>query len=231
MGREAEPAQIASARADELVARIGRESESRARRATRQLGWVTAALGAAAAIVVAVRFAGNPVNRGEGGFTARGGDAASQRDRGVRAFCLGRGDDGGAAVLGAASSVRAGAQLPSELRCRLDGSIQFAYTLGPGAPEYLAIFGKDDAGHTFQYEPAPSDARATPLRAGVNDEPLASSLRLGVNHRTGRVHVTALFAERPVDAAALRRMIESGRTPGRDEGVVDSQQLELSLEP
>ncbi len=189
MGPGATPPVVAEALADELVGALPRP---------RRFPWLAgaaaaAAVAAAAAWMIAPRFS-------TGEWRERGGAVA--RARGVRAFCLGA-DGGEVAVRGSVAAARDGA--PPSLRCPLGGSLQFAYTLGDGAPETLTLVGRDSAGREHPY------ATALPLRPGSVDEPLPTSVRLAVNHAAGPVTVDAFFSDGPT------------RT--------DHQQLTLSLDP
>jgi hypothetical protein len=118
----------------------------------------------------------------------------------------------------------------------LSGAIQFAYTLGPGAAEYLVIVGRDESGRTFLYEPASDHDLATALRPGRDDEPLSSSIRLAAaGHHAGAVEVKAFFASRSDATTAIRALVERGQAISERDaegaGLIDEQVLRLVIEP
>ena len=62
-------------------------------------------------------------------------------------------------------------------------------------------------------------------------EPLASSIRLRVNHRPGPIVVDAYFAPRPLSAAAVRAALERGAPLPASAAIADHQQLRIVVEP
>jgi hypothetical protein len=178
MGPGAEPPQIAETRAQAAIDSLPREGKARPRFALFGLGAVA---GVAAVALLVVRL----IPHGNGEWIERGGTAPS-RVRAVRAFCIARSPSG-------EPSIRADALFgntpPNELRCGLADEIQFAYSLGEGAAETLAITGVDESGQRHDYQPA------TTLRAGFSEEPLQGSVRLAAGHRAGRVTLEASFGD------------------------------------
>lgn len=222
MGPGATPRVVAESLAEDLLLKVGARPSPRWTRAL-----AGAALAAAVALVLVIGLRpGAPV---VGEWRERGLEA--RRARGVRAFCIGGLGQDMLLVRAAASSVRTDGA-PAELRCRLEDSLQFAYTLGPGpgAAEHLVLVGRDATGQLHWYSAPPENGPAIALRAGVQDEPLPASVRLGVRHPAGRVVVDAFFAERPLAAAEVRRALEERRDPAVLPGVVEHQRLMLSLE-
>jgi predicted anti-sigma-YlaC factor YlaD len=229
MGENAVPPQVRDALADDLIRNLeGKRPRPRWPR-------LLAAAAGAAALAVGVQLSGLPARlfgRPSGEFQVRG--TAAARARGVRAFCLGVDASHETVVRGAAPSVRAGAPAkdgvgrhaaPSRLRCGLDDSLQFAYTLGEGPAEQLLLWGRDPDGALHWYAPAAGEGLQA-LTSGVVDEPLPASVRLRVHHRPGEVTVHALFTERPLS----RAQVESAADPAGLAGVVDHQTLLLALE-
>ncbi len=224
MGPGAEPPQIAEARADEVVARVGAPK----RRPSRwRLGaWTVAGAGALAALAVAARVAWPPHGPDRSTFVERG--TAAARARGIRAFCLDVARPEAVAVRGDAASARPDVASPV-LACRAGDDLQLAYTLGAGAGEDLVVIARSADGRRVLLEPAPNAARSTALRPGALDEPLAERVHLRALGAPGRYTIEALFLSAPLDAMALDALAARGADPGR--GVIDRQQLALDLAP
>jgi len=206
MGPGATPSVVAESLADDLVADLA------PRRAPlgRWLAAATAAFAlAAAAWLISPRF-----HAGE--WRERG--AAPTRARAVRAFCLAPDAGGAQAVRGAISTAQGGATLHCPVGA---GSLQFAYTLGDGAPEWLLLAARSPDGALLWYAPASVDAPAQPLQPGAFDEPLPSSTRLAVHHRAGPLTVEAWFLDHPAPASSL----------AAPAGVTAHQTLSLALDP
>src|SRR5207247_237129 len=96
----------------------------------------------------------------------------SYYDRVARVWqAMGPGETPGETVVrGAASTAHAGP--PALLRCRLEDALQFAYTLGPGAGEYLVVVGEDAGGQLHWYSAPPDAGPAIALQPGAQEEPL-----------------------------------------------------------
>jgi hypothetical protein len=219
MGPGATPPMMEEWLAEELLERV---DPARAR--GRTLRWVTAvaALGAAAALVIALRLGPRDEEWG-----TRGGHEPV-RARGVHAYCIGGRPGEDMMVRSVAAAARPGAAAV-ELRCRLDDALQFAYSLGPGSEERLVLVGRDAAGQLHWYTAPPEPGPSIPLRAGAEDEPLPASVRLGVRHPAGRLEVEALFARRALGADEVRRALDEGRDPGTLDGVIEHQRLVVVL--
>jgi len=226
--RDELPPAVTERLAEDLLNRLAPTPARRLRWA-----WAGAALGSLAAGAVVLHLRGDrPPGGGAGGDPGvlRERGAAPARARGVRAFCLTEPAGGGEpSVRGAASTAREG-EPESALRCGLSGGLQFAYTLGPGAEEHLVLVGRDAAGRRLWYAPAPGEPASAALRPGLVDEPLPSSVRLGLNHREGEVVVEAFFLERPLPVGTVRALLEDGPAGAPLPGTIDRQRLTLRLE-
>lgn len=72
-------------------------------------------------------------------------------------------------------------------------------------PLHLAIFGLDDRGELLYYTPTPDEPASELVTLGEPAHALPLTIRLGVNHRSGRVRVYALAGDQPVDVATIER--------------------------
>jgi hypothetical protein len=73
------------------------------------------------------------------------------------------------------------------------------------APLHLAVFGIDERGELLYYTPTPAEHASELVRLGEPAHALPLAIRLGINHRSGRVRVYALAGEQPVDVATIER--------------------------
>ncbi len=95
---------------------------------------------------------------------------------------------------------------PADQGCAPDARLTFAYRLTQPALAggQLVLFGVDEAGRTLYYQPTPVDL--APLAVDADRwRATGFSVRLGVNHRPGRVRIYALAAgpEASIDPARV----------------------------
>lgn len=127
---------------------------------------------------------------------------AATFDADLRAYCLRQQGD-------TVSVVAVSDAVHGDLRCAVTDAVQFAYRLRSPATAFLAIVGTDEDGRLHPYQPRPPGDRAQAVFATDREQVLAGSVRLGVNHRPGKVRIVALFSASPltlqqVEAALAR---------------------------
>jgi hypothetical protein len=168
--------------------------------------WATGVAMAAAAVLLIPLLArtpqnARPVEKGTGPvelFQSRGGAPASERQAGLRAFCI-------------HDKVEAldpkGKETP---RCERSAQLKLAVS-NPGGYKSVFLVGMDDDHAPKWYAPRPPQAEsvpAPPMSKDQSEQPVGSAVRLAVNHGPGKVRIFALFSDKPVRAAEVESAVD-----------------------
>jgi hypothetical protein len=128
------------------------------------------------------------------GLRERGGGAGG-RTPGVRVFCTrGIGDLAYVAADGRVASI---AHPAPAITCRLEDTLQLAYTTPSGEGLTMVAFARR-ADSVLYYAPRPGDTTSVAVLADRVDESLPWSTRLAVRHEVGSYELVIRFYDRPV---------------------------------
>lgn len=162
---------------------------------------------AAAAAAVAV-FAALPTGRDDD-WATRGVTAAGPKV-GLKVRCLSADERTPRLV---SESVLSPEQVPGALDCPEDGVLAFSVTNLDEAPRHVFLVGVNEKDEIRWYAPFEASGRSVAVRAGEVDRVLETLAELDDLPKE-RVTLFALFADAPLDGAALEARLKDARTRG-----------------
>jgi hypothetical protein len=156
--------------------------------------------------------------RADDELQARGQGSSKEGSRvGLRAFCIkttpkkkDRGEASGAKIVGLVPAAQ-GDPLSS---CRVKDILRFAYTNRSNLG-YLFLVGLDEKYRVKWYEPHPPVRSSIPLEQNSVDKPLTRAVRLRVNHTEGQLRIFAIFSEKPLLMAHVKKAVATAREAKR----------------
>jgi hypothetical protein len=97
------------------------------------------------------------------------------------------------------------------LACSKDGELKLAHKAPEHPFTHIAVFGVDRRGELKWYGPSPASRDAVEIsehKVAGTLHPVGESIRLGVNHKAGKVRVHALFSNQPLDYDRLEVLLD-----------------------
>jgi hypothetical protein len=146
---------------------------------------------------------------------ARGQGSKESSRVGLRAFCIKtakrhQDEASGARIVGLVPA----AQGDPLSACRVKDILRFAYTNRSNLG-YLFLVGLDEKYRLKWYEPHPPARSSIPLEQNSVDKPLARAVRLHVNHAEGQLRIFAIFSEKPLLMAQVKKAVATAREAKR----------------
>ncbi len=115
------------------------------------------------------------------------------------------------------------------LACPADGELKLAHKMMAHPFTHIAVFGVNRRGEIKWYGPSPASRDAVLVskhKVAGELHPVGESIRLGVNHKPGKIRVHALFSDQPLGYDRMEKLLD-GMT---GQQLFDEATLDLSRE-